>query len=109
MPYLTEYQSTNNNLAIKGQDVDFTMPSKAEIEIVKTNTAESEVNLARPVVPNVTYLEIVRFFIWSFMVVITQAWRDFVEGRPFRPTLANASVSHYYVRLSPCPIFKMLC
>lgn len=93
--YLTETKSTNNKSVYRGQNVDNTIQQK--VETVKKPTAESEVNLARPTAPTVTYLDIVRFVIWSIMVVITQAWRDFVERRPFRPTLASDSIAHYYV------------
>lgn len=96
--YLMESESTNNRLIIKRQDVHDTIQPK--IEIAQTVAAESEVDLARPVVPNVTYLEMIYFFIWSIMVVMTQAWRDFVERRPFQPTLATNSAVHYYVSLS---------
>ena len=100
--YQTETKSISRKSVYKRQDLDHTIPQKVEtVETVETTTTESAVNLSRPTAPTVTYVDIVRFVIWSIMVVITQAWRDFVERRPFRPTLASDSVAHYYVSLSP--------
>lgn len=95
--YLPEFESTKKSRMIKRPDVHHTIQPKVTIAI---NTAsESDVDLVRPVVPSVTYLEMMHFFIWSIMLVISQAWRDFVEQRPFRPMLATESAVHYYVSL----------
>ncbi|KAL4941781.1 hypothetical protein BDV06DRAFT_222768 [Aspergillus oleicola] len=55
-----------------------------------------DVKTARPKDPTVTYLEMLRFFWFSTMVVIVQIWRDLKEGRRFRPILLTELISHYY-------------
>lgn len=100
--YLTEFELKDDRFIIKRPDVQHTIKSNVEVAI--STAAESEVDLARPVAPNVTYFEIIYFFIWSIMLVITQAWRDLVERRPFRSTLATESAVHYYVKSPPDPI-----
>ena len=102
--YLTEFVSTNNRLIIKA---DVSYSTQVKVEIAKTTAAESRLDLARPVSPNVTYFEILYFFLFSIILVITQAWRDFVERRPFRPTLATDLLVHYYVGFSTCPGLKL--
>lgn len=106
MSYLTEFELRNDRFIFQRTDVQHTIKSNVEVAI--TTAAENEVDLARPVAPNVTYFEIIYFFVWSIMLVIAQAWRDFVERRPFRPTLATESAVHYYVKSLPDPIRRSI-
>ncbi|KAL4954542.1 a-oxoamine synthase fum8 [Aspergillus filifer] len=57
---------------------------------------QKNVRTARPEDPTVTYLEMLRFFWFSTMVVLVQIWRDIKEGRRFRPILLTELISHYY-------------
>lgn len=103
--YLTEFVSTKNRLIIKRADVPYT--TRLKVEIATPTVGESGLDLARPVASNVTYLDIFYFFLWSIILVITQAWRDFVERRPFRPTLATDLLVHYYVGFFTSPDLKL--
>lgn len=86
---------TKKRAPISGRSTDQVKESK--VEIVEKPTAVPEVNLARPIPPNVTNFEAAIFFLWSFVVIAVQAWRDFIEKRPFLAVLATDSMSHYYV------------
>ena len=55
------------------------------------------VNLVKPAEPPVTYLEFLKFFVWSIMVVITQLWRDLSSGKFYKPLLSTDFVTHYFV------------
>ena len=68
----------------------------SKLELVKPEKVEKEVILTRREDPTVTYFEITKFVVWSIILVLTQMWRDWREGRPFRPTLATESWTHYY-------------
>ncbi|KAH8820193.1 pyridoxal phosphate-dependent transferase [Xylogone sp. PMI_703] len=94
--YTTEIELPDNKLVNKGRvhDLDYTIRPK--VHITKHNTAEKEVNLIRPPETTASYLEICRFLLWSIVLVLTQAWRDLMEGRPFKAILATDAWTHYY-------------
>ena len=56
----------------------------------------SLVNLIKPVEPPVTYLEILKFVVWSITVVLTQLWSDVSSGKLYKPLLSTDFMTHYF-------------
>lgn len=88
---------------LKANDADF--QGRVELaKVEKTHSAESKVVISRRMIPEVSYLHIFQFIVWSIWLVLVQAWADFWEGRSFRAILATDAWAHYYVRrLSKIP------
>lgn len=55
------------------------------------------VSFVKPVEPPVTYLEVLKFLVWSLMVVLTQLWRDLSSGTFYKPLLSTDFMTHYFV------------
>jgi len=91
-----ELKAKDTKPLIDAQNMDHTSVSQ-----VKNMGEKLPFSIVRPREPEVTYLEIFRFAIWSIMLIITQTWRDFTEGRRFRPSLSSHSATHYFVSFSP--------
>ena len=91
-----ELKAKDTKPLIDAQNMDHTSVSQ-----VKNMGEKLPFSIVRPREPEVTYLEIFRFAIWSIMLIITQTWRDFTEGRRFRPNLSSHSATHYFVSFSP--------
>lgn len=60
----------------------------------------SLVNLIKPVEPPVTYLEILKFVVWSIVVVLTQLWNDVSSGKFYKPVLSTDFMTHYFASAS---------
>lgn len=55
------------------------------------------VNLVKPAEPPVTYLEVLKFLVWSIMVVLIQLRRDLSSGTFYKPLLSTDFMTHYFV------------
>lgn len=61
------------------------------------------VGLAQVVDPPVTWMETFRFALWSILLILTQAWRDFTSSTWHRPLLSTDFMTHYFVSSSLQP------
>lgn len=55
------------------------------------------IDLKPPSDPPVTYIEMLRFWLWVAGVVLTQAFRDLKMGRIYHPNLSTDLATHYFV------------
>ena len=75
---------------------------------VNVAAKKHSVNLIKPVEPSVTYLEILKFVVWSMLVVVTQLCRDVASFKFYRPLLAPDFMTHYFVSRTIFHIFDEL-
>lgn len=66
-------------------------------------TRSHVVGLTQVVDPPVTWMETFRFAIWSIMLILTQAWRDFTSSTWQSPLLSTDFMAHYFVSFSIRP------
>ena len=66
----------------------------------ESQLGQAIVNLVKPIEPPVTYTEILKFFWWSVMVILSQLWKDISSGRIYKPLLRTDFTTHYFVSFS---------
>ena len=87
-----EISITPPNSASKSRSLIKSTPDQAQLPIEK-----AFVNLVKPAEPPVTYLEVLKFLVWSIMVVLIQLWRDLSSGTFYKPLLSTDFMTHYFV------------
>lgn len=101
-----------DEIIAKALEIPMTPPNSAPISRSSSyNTTfqaqplekRSLVNLIKPVEPPVTYLEILKFVVWSIIVVLTQLWRDVSSGKLYKPLLSTDFMTHYFASASATP------
>ena len=98
-----------NKIIAEALDVPMTPPNSAPISrSTSYNTIfhaqplvkKSLVNLIKPVEPPVTYLEILKFVVWSITVILMQLWSDVSSGKFYKPLLSTDFMTHYFASAS---------
>ena len=87
-----EISTTPPNSAPMSRSISKSTPDQAQLPIGKVF-----VNLVKPAEPPVTYLEVLKFLVWSIMVVLIQLWRDLTSGTFYMPLLSTDFMTHYFV------------
>ncbi|KAL4870553.1 hypothetical protein BDV12DRAFT_165811 [Aspergillus spectabilis] len=95
---VTDDKVTNGHVLIKAEGVVPVQPiANGQINGAASVSPRKHVLLARPIDPEVTFMEKFRFFVWSVVVVLVQIWRDLIiERRRLRPVLFTELISHYF-------------